>query len=92
MPKFLIEVPHDAATIGCARTVETFLKTGSHFLSHAHWGCRDGVHKSWMIVEVDSKSEARGIVPPGVRDDAKVVQLNTFTIDEIESVLREHRS
>ncbi|HYX20866.1 MAG TPA: hypothetical protein VFA98_08480 [Thermoanaerobaculia bacterium] len=41
MPRFLIEVPHEAETVACARVVDVFLKSGSHFLSNADWGCRD---------------------------------------------------
>jgi hypothetical protein len=89
--KFLIEVPHEDATIACARAVEVFLTTGSHFLSHADWGCKDGVHKAWMIVEVDSKTEARNIVPPAFRAQTKVVQLNEYQMEEIERILRDHR-
>ena len=88
--RFLIEVPHEESTVACARVVEVFLKSGSHFLSQADWGCRDGEHKAWMIVEVDSKSEARGIVPPAFRSQAKIVQLNFFTMQDIDDVLRGH--
>jgi hypothetical protein len=88
--KFLIEVPHEESRVACARVVEVFLKTGSHFLSNADWGCKDGVHKAWIMVEVGSKDEARGIVPPAFRAQARVVQLNTFTLKEIESILHDH--
>ena len=88
--KFLIEVPHEASRVACARVVDTFLRTGSHFLSRADWGCKDGEHKAWIVVEVESKEEARCIVPPAFRAQAKVVQLNAFTIEEIKSVLEGH--
>ncbi len=88
--RFLIEVPHEETTVACARVVDVFLRTGSHLLSNADWGCKDGEHKAWMVVEVDSKAEARGIVPPAFRERAKVVQLNTFTMQEIEDILRHH--
>jgi len=88
--KFLIEVPHEANTVECARVVDVFLKSGSHFLSGPVWGCRDGVHKAWMIVDVDSKEEARGIIPPLLRAKATIVHLNSFTVQEIEDILREH--
>jgi hypothetical protein len=42
-------------------------------------------------VDVDSKNEARGIVPPAFRSQAKIVQLNYFTMQEIEDILRDHR-
>jgi hypothetical protein len=88
--KFLIEVPHEESRVGCARVVDIFLTTGSHFLSRADWGCRDGVHKAWMVVDVHSKDEARGIVPPAFRAQAKVVELNCFTVEEIKAILEEH--
>ena len=88
--RFLIEVPHEETTVACARVVDVFLRTGSHFLSNADWGCRDGVHTAWIVVEVDSKEEARGIVPPALRGQAKVVRLNKFTAAEIEGILRDH--
>lgn len=88
--KFLIEVPHESNTVACARVVDTFLRSGSHFLSRADWGCRDGEHKAWMVVDVDSKDDARRIVPPALRSQAKIVRLNTFTIEEVEEILREH--
>jgi len=91
MARFLIEVPHEEGTVACARTVELFLTTGSHFLSHADWGCKDGDHKAWMIVDVDSKDAALHIVPPALRRQAKVVRLNSFTMEEVQEILRLHQ-
>ncbi len=90
MPKFLIEVPHEADPVACARVVHVFLSSGSHFLTHAEWGCQDGDHKAWMIVDVNKKDEARMIVPPAFRAQAKIVALNTFSIEKIEQFLRRH--
>ncbi len=92
MERFLIEVPHDEQRVACARVVEIFLKTGSHFVTHADWGCRDGEHKAWIIAEVDSKDEARCILPPAFRSQAKIVQLNKFMMKEIDEILRHHRN
>lgn len=89
--RFLVEVPHEETIVACARVVDVFLRTGSHFLSNADWGCRDGAHKAWIVVEVDSKEEARSVVPPQFRAQAKVVQLNKFTVEEINRILHEHR-
>jgi hypothetical protein len=90
MPRFLIEVPHAATAAECARAADTFVRTGSHFLTHADWGCMDGDHKAWLIVDVDSKEEARGIVPPVFRSQAKIVQLNGFTLAQVEELRRHH--
>jgi hypothetical protein len=90
--RFLIEVPHEEATLACARAVEVFLTSGSHFLSHADWGCYDGEHKAWITIEADSKDEARHVVPPAFRAQAKIVKLNAFTMKEIEGILERHKS
>jgi hypothetical protein len=90
MPKFLIEVPHDADPVACARVVHVFLSSGSHFLTHAEWGCYDGDHKAWMIVDVHKKEDARMIVPPAFRAQAKIVALNTFSLEKIENFLSRH--
>ena len=81
MPRFLIEVPHDPTPLGCTRAVEILLRTGSHFLTHADWGCKDDEHKAWVIMDFESRDAALGIVPPDLRKDAKVVQLNWFKRD-----------
>lgn len=91
MPRFMIEVPHEEETLACAQVVRVFLESGSHFLTHADWGCKDGDHKAWIIADVDSKDQARAIVPPAFRSRAKIVQLNTFSIEEIDDLLRHHR-
>jgi hypothetical protein len=90
MARFLIEVPHEPTTQACARAVEWFLRTGSHFLTHADWGCKDGEHKAWITVDLDTRDEARNIIPPPYRAGAKIVQLNTFTMKDVEDILRQH--
>ena len=92
MPKFLIEVPHAPEVVACARVVEVFLKTGSHFLTNADWGCLDEVHNAWILVEVASKEEARQIVPPAFRSQARIVRLNKFTLEQIDEILRHHHN
>ncbi len=90
MARFLIEVPHKAEKVECARAVQILLRTGSHFMTHADWGCLDGVHKGWIIIELESKQEARSILPPAYRSQAKIVELNKFTMEEIEEILHHH--
>ena len=92
MPKFLIEVPHEATMQACARAIDLFHRTGSHFLTHADWGCMDGEHKAWITVEVDNKDDARRILPPALRVDAKIVQLNAFTSEDLANLLKQHGS
>jgi hypothetical protein len=90
MAKFLIEVPHESEIVACARAIDVFLKSGSHFLTHADYGCSVGEHKAWLTVDVANEQEARAIVPPAFRDKAKVVQLVQFTQAQIDHLLREN--
>ena len=92
MPQFLIEVPHPQETLSCARIVKVFLTSGSHFLTHAHWGCMDGCHSAWLIVEAANKEEARLVVPPLFRPQAKIVALNKFNLEQIEAVIGQHEA
>ncbi|MEE9555533.1 MAG: hypothetical protein V3W18_14700 [candidate division Zixibacteria bacterium] len=90
MARFLIEVPHEEGESACLRAVQVFLRSGSHFLTRAEWGCKDGEHKAWIIVEVDSKDEAQNIVPHVYRSKAKVVKLNWFSLEEVDELLGYH--
>src|SRR5512138_969080 len=90
MPKFFIEVPHESEAIACIKAIRVFLETGSHFLRNAEWGCMDGEHKAWFIVDVDTREEARNIVPHAFRHLAKVTQLTQFTMEEINEMLQRH--
>jgi hypothetical protein len=90
MPKFLIEVPHPPTKEECLAAVEIFLNTGSHFLSQADWGCLDGVHKSWIMVDLESKDEARNILPARYRSQAVITCLTKFAIDENSAIVAQH--
>jgi len=86
MPKFLIEVAHDATYAACVQAVEIFLRTGSHFLARADWGCKDGVHNAWITVELGSRDEALNIVPAALQPRTRIIQLNAFTLDQLEQM------
>lgn len=86
MARFLIEVAHDGDAIACARAQREFLGGGLHYLTHADWGCQDGVHAAWLIVESETRDEARGILPPAERHGARIVALTGFA-----EALAEHR-
>ena len=91
MTRFLIEVPHENSKLACERAVRTFLTTGSHFMTHADWGCSDEVHKAWFIVDVGSREEAAAILPPLLRHDATIVALQRFGLENLEEMMEQHR-
>jgi hypothetical protein len=91
MARFLLEVPHESGVVACARANKILLETGSHFLTHADFGCNDGVHKAWIVVDVNSKEEARNMLPPAYRRQATVVGLSKFGIEELDELILHHQ-
>ncbi len=92
MPKFLIEFHHSSEYEGCVRALDAIQQYGSHLITNADWGCSDGVHTGWLIVDMDNREEARLLVPPQYRADSRIVQLRKFTRDEIQQMKRELES
>lgn len=90
MARFLIEVPHAANSVACGQAVQIFMHTGSHFMTHADFGCADGEHKGWLTVDVETREEALRILPPALRARARVVRLSKFSMTHFGAMLREH--
>jgi hypothetical protein len=90
MTRYLIEIPHSPDRIECLRAVEILLSSGSHFLTHADWGCYDGVHKAWFFMDANNKEEVLRIIPPAYRKDAHIMALNKFQLAEVEAILKTH--
>ena len=91
MTKFLVEVSHSPEKIECLRRIQSYVSSASDFLTHADWGCLDGEHKAWFIMEVDSKEEALRVVPPFYRKDTKITKLSKINLTEVENLLKQHQ-
>ena len=89
MPKYLIEIEHPDDAEGCIRALEALSTLGSHLVSNADFGCEDGVHCGWLLVEVSDRKEAELIVPPPLRHDARVIQLRRWSPEEITAMASE---
>lgn len=79
MPTYLIEIPHSGDLTECKQVIKLFVESGSHLLSNANWGCKDGVHKAWFISEFGSKDEALKIIPTFLRHNAQIIELTRFS-------------
>ncbi len=91
MSKYLIEIPHSSGKTSCLRSVSVLLSTGSHFLTNAEWGCLDGNHKAWFIMDAESKEEALMVVPPAFRNETVITRLNRFNLKEVDELLSHHQ-
>lgn len=90
MDKYLIEVAHEAEKNACLRAAQILLNSGSHFVTNADFGCLDGEHKAWIVLEASDKDEVKAVLPPEYRSSAKIIRLNKFTLKEIEGLLAHH--
>lgn len=84
MPRYLIELTHEDEHAACVKALERIQRYGSVLLTRIEWGCRTGVHSGWIIVEVDTLSEAKQMVPPEFREEARVVEVDQFSKEEID--------
>jgi len=74
MERFVIESPHP--TEKCDQVLQDLHAAG--YLHHFEWGCKDGVHSAWAIIEAENRAHARQIVPWMVREKARIVKLVKF--------------
>jgi hypothetical protein len=84
MAKYLIHASHEPEE--CVRLLDSYLQAGAHYLTHAEWGCKAGVHEEWLIVEAEDDASAILMVPPILRTEAELIKLNQFTPDEIRAM------
>ena len=73
----------DAEQVACVGVVMLFLSSGSHLLPHADWGCMDGDHRAWIIMDVADKKGGDGDRPAGAPRLARVIGLNTWLCREL---------
>lgn len=90
MTRYLIEVAHENSKQACNQAVQAFLATGSHFVTHADWGCDDDEHKAWFVADLESKEQALSLLPPLFRPNAKITTLRKFTLDSAEETVDQH--
>ena len=79
MNKYLIEVSQSSYRLSTMRASYIFKRSGSHFLTHADWGFRDGEYKAWFVAETENKKEAMQILPSAYRQNAKIILIQKFS-------------
>jgi len=82
MDRYMIESPHTAED--CHLVLKEVYAMG--YLHHFEWGCPDGDHSGWAIVEAENEIHARMMVPSVIRNAARVVRVWKFDTDETEQL------
>ena len=60
-------------------------------MTNARFGCHDDDHRGWIMVEAESKEEAKMVIPPAYREKAQITKVNKFTPEELDNLLESHR-
>ena len=79
MYRFLVISHHTGED--CVRALKETLAIG--YLTHFDWGCKDGAHTGWAILEAEDKAQALLSVPTFLRPSALVVQLTRFAAEKV---------
>ncbi len=82
MAKYFMEIPHEEQD--CAQAIQLLNIRG--YIGKLEWGCSGGNHTGVIITEADSKDQLLNILPPLLRPKARVVELNTFTPEDVEAL------
>lgn len=90
MPRYLVEIPHEDNPRSCDRAVKLLLEHGSHLVTNVDLGCKDNVHKAWIIIEADTKDQVRIMLPPVYRPEATIIGLTKFTLEDIDQLTKLH--
>ena len=75
MERYLVISNHTEAD--CTKALRQVEAAG--YITHFDWGCKDGEHTGWAIVEADNSSEAMMVVPSMGRKMARAVKLTKFS-------------
>jgi hypothetical protein len=83
MARFLVSAEHTPED--CVQALDSVMAFSRELLNRFDWGCKDGRHVGWAVVEAQDKSTARMLVPTYLRDKTHVVQLTKFTAEDVKS-------
>lgn len=84
MTKYLITSRHEPAD--CIRALDEELAMGPGILEKFVYGCKEGDHTGYAIVDVKNLSDALAMVPGFLQECACVTKVDKFTPAEIRSL------
>jgi hypothetical protein len=84
MAKYQLESPHTDAE--CLRSLDEISAgtRGPELLKKMYFGCNSGVHIGWAVVDAESESAARALLPSFLRSRAKAIEVSQFTPEQIK--------
>ena len=67
----------------CLRVIDEVATESPELLDAAWWGCGEGVHKSWAILEARNEREVLNKLPEIIHENVTIVEVGQFTAEQI---------
>ena len=83
MTKYLITSKHEPAE--CLRALDEAAAKGPGVLDKFVYGCMEGDHTGYALVEVKNLSDALAMVPSFLQDSACITKVDKFTARDIRA-------
>jgi hypothetical protein len=84
MARYLLTCPHTPED--CVPDIDSILGHSKELLARFDWGCKDGEHIGWVVVEAANETTARMMLPVAIRNKASLRLVNKFTPQDIEQM------
>jgi len=82
MDRYLVSSPHTEGD--CKQALKEVHAVG--YITHFDWGCMDGDHTGWVVLEAESATQALMVVPALQRNSAKAVKLVKFSPSDVANM------
>ena len=83
MARYMIRSPHTKEE--CLRALDEELVKGKDILEIFDFGCKEGDHTAYAIVDVNSRNDALNLVPTFLQNKASIVEVGKITPEMIKS-------
>jgi hypothetical protein len=84
MARYLLTCPHTLED--CVGDIDSVLGHSKELLARFDWGCKDGEHVGWVVVEAGNEATARMMLPVALRTKAHARLLNKFTPEDLDQM------
>lgn len=82
MERYLVISPHTEQD--CKQALKEVYAAG--YITRFDWGCMDGDHTGWIVLEAENAKQALMVVPTLQRHSARVVKLAKFSPADVEKM------
>lgn len=83
MLRYIVESPHTKEE--CLRALDEILAKSSETLNKFEWGCAEGIHTGYALIEAENEAKVRGMLPSFLSEKARVINVAKFTPEQIKS-------